>query len=168
MAKRKTAEKVMKKLVTTGEAAAPSKQGVSIIIDRRKALPQPNFKHYREAGAYPGGSFFFVGHSYNVEHKCCGGQFKLKRQNAIKNVLELASKHHTVAIKDALQNPEFFSVLSRFERDWLGRLPDTSLIGPAIDQEGTYIAHSFTVWRKERRITNSKTKETEKAIAASC
>ena len=76
MAKRDTAKKIIKKLAATSEAADSSTKNASIILDRRKPLPQPDFQHYREAGAYPGASFFFIGHSYNLEHNCCSGQFK--------------------------------------------------------------------------------------------
>jgi hypothetical protein len=152
MAKRETAEKIMTKLATTSKAAASNTEASNAeAVDRRRALPQPDFKHYKEASSYPGASFFFVGHSYNVEHRCCSGQFNLKRKSAIKNVLKQANKHQTVTVKHALEQPTFFAVLSRVERDWLGRLPEGALIGPAIDQEGKVVAQSFTVWRQEQR-----------------
>lgn len=165
MVKKEAAKKVLNKLAETSKTAAPVNTGVSIIIDRRKALPQPDFTHYRNADAYPGTSFFFVGHSYNVEHRCCSKQFDLKRRNAIKHVLADAKKFETVTVKEALQNEEFVAVLSRFERDWLTRLPETSLIGPAINEEGKPIKLSFTVWRKEQRKAVAKAKQGEKVTA---
>ncbi len=165
MVKKEAAEKVIKKLEETSIQTAESRPGVSIIIDRRKALPQPDFSHYREAGSYPGTSYFFVGHSYNVEHNCCGAQFNLKRKSAIKKILQQATKNNSMLVKNALEQPEFVAVLSRFERDWLSRLPEGAMIGPAIDQEGKKIVQSFTVWRKEQRKTAAKSKQNEKVAA---
>ncbi len=161
MAKKESAEKILKKLADTSKAVEIPR--TSIIVDRRKALPQPDFTHYRQAGSYPGAAYFFVGHSYNVEHRCCSGQFSMKRKAAIKQVLKEASKTHSVLVKDALQHSEFVEVLSRVERDWLGRLPEGALIGPAIDEDGAEIAQSFTVWRKEQRKTAPAPKENVKA-----
>jgi hypothetical protein len=166
MVKKEAAEKVIRKLAETSKETAESCPGVSIIIDRRKALPQPDFSHYREAGSYPGTSYFFVGHSYNVEHNCCGAQFNLKRKNAIKKVLQQATKNNALLVKTAILQPEFFAVLSRFERDWLGRLPEGAMIGPAIDQDGKKIVQSFTVWRKEQRKTSVKSKQNEKVVTS--
>jgi hypothetical protein len=165
MVKKDAAEKVSKRLAQTSTETADSRPGVSIIIDRRKALPQPDFSHYREAGSYPGSTYFFVGHSYNVEHSCCTSQSNLKRKNAIKKALQQSTKNNTLSVKSALEQPEFFAVLSRFERDWLGRLPEGALIGPAIDQDGKKIVQSFTVWRKEQRKSTAKAKQNEKVTA---
>ena len=149
MAKKESAEKILKKLADTSKAVEIPR--TSIINDRRKALPQPDFTHYRQAASYPGSSYFFVGHSYNVEHRCCTGQFEMKRKAAIKQVLKRADKHHTVLVEEALKQADFVAVLSRVERDWLGRLPEGALVGPAIDEDGEDVAQSFTVWRKEQR-----------------
>jgi hypothetical protein len=166
MAKKEAADKVIMKLAESSKQTAESRPGVSIILDRRKALPQPDFSHYREAGSYPGSTYFFVGHSYNVEHNCCGAQFNLKRKNAIKKVLQSAGKNNALSVKAALEQPEFVAVLSRFEKDWLGRLPEGAMIGPAIDQEGKKIVQSFTVWRKEQRKSATKAKQNEKTAVA--
>jgi hypothetical protein len=147
MAKRETAEKSLRKMVTDKSADIQR----TSIIERRTALPQPDFSHYRKKNSYPGESFFFVGHSYNVEQSNGGGKFAQQRKSAIKLVLKKASKTNTVSVKDALQQKEFVSVLSRVERDWLGRLPEGALIGPAIGKDGAEIDECFTVWRKEQR-----------------
>jgi hypothetical protein len=158
MAKRETAEKLLHKLEVSSKSAARKYDGES--ERRRFVLPQPDFGHYKNENAYPGTAYFFVGHSYNVEHNCCGNQFSTKRRNAIKKILQSANqKHGSVPISDALADENFYSTLSRFERDWLRRLPDTALIGPAIDGKGKRISQAFTVWRKEQRKSATKPKE---------
>lgn len=119
------------------------------IIERRIALPQPDFSAYRKKNSYPGEGFFFVGHSYNVENTA--GNFTSQRKQAIKQLLKKANKNNTLSVKEALQQKEFVVILSRVERDWLGRLPEGALIGPAIEKDGSEIAECFTVWRKEQR-----------------
>ncbi|HEY9787675.1 MAG TPA: hypothetical protein V6D17_19965, partial [Candidatus Obscuribacterales bacterium] len=57
-----------------------------------------------------------------------------------------------VSVREALQDKDFVSVLSRFEHDWLTRLPATTLIGPAYDSNGRILSHSFAVWRKEAHL----------------
>jgi hypothetical protein len=116
---------------------------------RRSALPQPDFTPYEKANAYPGQSYFFVGHSYNVELANAESAILDKRSNAIKALFSEDSQW--VPVQHALSLPDFSHTLARFEQDLLTRLPESALIGPAIDDKGNVIAQSFTVWRQERR-----------------
>lgn len=145
MAKRETADKALRKMVANKSADIQR----TSIIERRIALPQPDFSAYRKKNSYPGEGFFFVGHSYNVENT--DGNFTSQRKQAIKQLLKKANKNNTLPVKEALQQKEFVLILSRVERDWLGRLPEGALIGPAIEKDGSEIAECFTVWRKEQR-----------------
>ena len=140
-------------------------------VDRRRAsLPQPDFTHYKKSKAYPGKDYLFVGHSYDAEHESSDTAQQSKREKAIAAMLkncELDAKW--LPIKNAIGEKNFHNVLSRFERDWLHRLPDTVLIGPAIDEKGKLIRESFTVWRKEMRKQQQdapRAKPSEKAPAA--
>lgn len=116
---------------------------------RRASLPQPDFTFYKQANAYPGPKYFFVGHSYNVELSESAGDDLRDRTNAIVKLFSDQAKW--VPVQHALGNSRFHEVLTRFEHDFLHRLPESALIGPAIDEQGRVIAESFTVWREERR-----------------
>jgi hypothetical protein len=125
---------------------------VEIIERRRATLFQPDFAAYKKANAYPGIEYFFVGHSYDVElpkGQDLDNPDVAKRVAAIKEVLGEDGK--CIPVKTALTNDNFNSVLTRFEHDFLHRLPATAVIGMAIDKEGRMIAPSFSVWREERR-----------------
>jgi hypothetical protein len=53
-----------------------------------------------------------------------------------------------LTLRDALANERFVATLSRFEADWLKREPDSTLIGPAYDEQGNLLSESFAVWRR--------------------
>jgi hypothetical protein len=143
-------------------------------VERRRAsLPQPDFKHYKKAQAYPGTDYFFVGHSYDTEHEESDSKQQSKREKAIAAVLKKCSKDSQwLPIKEAIGNKDFFETLSRVERDWMHRLPESGLVGPAIDEGGKLLPHSFTVWRVEMRRRQSdspreaKSAPNKKAAAA--
>lgn len=158
MAKKERAEKLLTKLEQTSKnAAAPKSEQPK---DRRKqSLPQPDFTHYKQAHAYPGKEFLFVGHSYNTECDAGSSSNSSKRSAAIATLLENGNKNNQwVTVKDAVGDHQFYGTLSRFEKDWLGRLPESTLVGPAIDEAGKVIPQSFTVWRLEMR-KNAQTPE---------
>lgn len=118
-------------------------------MERRRArLPQPDFSHYKKQNAYPGPSYFFVGHSFNLEDASKVSDFPEKRATAINEVF--VDDTPLAPVDAALGNQNFSKVLSRFELDFLHRL-DGAIIGPAIDHSGQKIAESFTIWRKEMR-----------------
>lgn len=132
---------------------------------RRLPLPQPNYAPYKKINAYPGRNYFFVGHSYNVECNQPDRPSEKERAAAIKATLKLADKEHNfLSLPTALSHKSFQQVLSRFEREWLPKLPETVFIGPAINENGAIIPHAFTVWRKELR--KSVPASTAKELAA--
>jgi hypothetical protein len=131
-------------------AAEPATAEGTPTAERRRApLTQPDFSSYQRANAYPGPSFFFVGHSYDVEISDADNARLSHRIDAIRSLFR--EQVQWVPVQSALNNQQFKSVLTRFEFDLLHRLPETALIGPAIDEKGNEIAHSFTIWREERR-----------------
>ncbi len=118
-------------------------------VERRRArLPQPDFSVYKNANAYPGNGYFFVGHSYNLDTESNPEQ-KTGRAEAIKKLF--STDVQWITAHDALKNAELSTFLTRFEHDLLTRLPDNALIGPAISSSGQLIGESFTIWRKEMR-----------------
>lgn len=120
------------------------------VVDRRRSrLPQPDFTVYKKANAYPGTEYFFVGHSFNLEDSAATAEHKIQRISAIKQLF--SEQAQLISVPITLTNPTFCSVLSKVEHDWLGRLPETALIGLAINGQGQLVPESFTVWRKEMR-----------------
>lgn len=136
---------------TKNDGAAATKEEQKPAVERRRAsLPQPDFTHYKKAEAYPGPKYLFVGHSYNVELDNQEGEGVDNRAGAIKSLFSKDIKW--VPVGEALSNQNFSGILSRFEHDLLSRLPESSLVGEAINtKDGKEIKHSFTIWREERR-----------------
>jgi hypothetical protein len=116
---------------------------------RRAPLPQPDFSPYEKAEAYPGPTYFFVGHSYDTALDNAPADQLTNRAEAIKSLFVDGDQY--VSLKAAQGNQSFCTVLTRFEQDLLNRLPDTSVIGIAVDPAGKLIPQSFTIWRVERR-----------------
>ncbi len=105
---------------------------------------------YKSSQAWPGKTFLLVGNSYNAEKRARGSA--KKRAAAIAAMLEeshgVHGKRHCLTLRDALANERFVATLSRFEADWLKREPDSTLIGPAYDEQGNLLSESFAVWRR--------------------
>jgi hypothetical protein len=163
-----TGEKQMTNLKET-LAASPPRTEQPQVERRRASLPQPDFKHYQKSQAYPGKEYLFVGHSYDAEHEHenADATRQAKREKAIASVLKhCAEDSQWLPIKDAIGDKSFYEMLSRFEQDWLHRLPETVLIGPAIDDHGKLVPQSFTVWRKEMRRRQSEAPRTESSEAS--
>ena len=131
------------------DGATATKEQKPAVERRRASLPQPDFTFYKKAEAYPGQKYLFVGHSYNVELDNKTGEGVDNRAGAIKSLFTNETKW--VPVAQALGNQNFCGTLSRFEHDLLSRLPESSLVGEAIDKEGKEIKHAFTIWREERR-----------------
>jgi hypothetical protein len=105
---------------------------------------------YKLAQAWPGEGYCLMGNSFDVELKGPGSPKYFKRAASIRSTLARPRVNTTcISVKDALANVDFVQVLSRFERDWLGRLRTDSLIGPAYDEAGTLIDVAFSVWRRD-------------------
>jgi hypothetical protein len=135
----------------TGTATA---EGNPTAERRRARLAQPDFSSYKRVNAYPGPSYFFVGHSYDVELSDADNVRLSHRIDAIRTLFR--EQIQWVPVQSALNNEQFKAILTRFEHDLLHRLPENALIGPAIDERGNEIAHSFTIWREERRKPRSE------------
>lgn len=105
---------------------------------------------YKSSQAWPGKTFLLVGNSYNAEKRVRGSA--KRRSSAITALLEKShgayGKRHCLTLREALANERFVATLSRFEADWLRREPDSTLIGPAYDEQGNLLNESFAVWRR--------------------
>ena len=134
-------------MTTTNDIGKDSKEQAPVVERRRARLPQPDFTPYKEANAYPGSSYFFVGHSFNLDAEA--EAHKVERVEAIEKLFNPDTKW--IPVQNALGDKLLSPVLSRFEHDLLSRLPETALVGPAINPQGKLIGESFTIWRKEMR-----------------
>lgn len=105
---------------------------------------------YKKTAAWPGKSFLLVGNSFNTDPNSQTQKQRRRRSGCIAVLVSRGTgNRNCVSLADALRDEEFMSVLSRFERQWLAKLPDTTLIGPAYDDKGKLIPQAFAVWRKE-------------------
>lgn len=136
--------------------ATATEQQRPAVERRRASLPQPDFSFYKKAEAWPGPKYLFVGHSYNVEIEKEAGEAVARRSDVITNFFKDRAKW--VPVGEAVTDERFNSILTRFEHDLLSRLPQTSLVGMAIDTHGNLIDQSFTIWREERRQRRSDSK----------
>lgn len=105
---------------------------------------------YKKTAAWPGKSYLLVGNSFNVDISLQAPLEKTRRAACIALLVNRNSDSRNCAsLGEALCDEGFASILSRFENQWLRKMPLTSLIGPAYDEKGNLIPHAFAVWRKE-------------------
>ncbi len=115
---------------------------------------------FKETSAWPGKSFLLVGNSFNTDPSLQTTKEKRRRSGCIAVLVKKGKENRNcVRLAEALGDEGFVSVLSRFEKQWLAKLPDTTLIGPAYNDKGKLIAHAFAVWRKEFATANEKEKQ---------
>lgn len=115
---------------------------------------------YKKTAAWPGKSYLLVGNSFNTEVTFRGAQETTRRAACIAVAVRRgAGRRNCVTLEEALADDGFTSVLSRFEKQWLAKLPETTLIGPAYDEKGNLIAQAFAVWRKEFVTEREKEKQ---------
>jgi hypothetical protein len=111
-------------------------------------MPENDVSPYKTAGAWPGKSFVLLGNSFNLEAKVETAKTQTKRTASLAMMFEQARENRRcMYVGEALTNESFLEVLSRFEHDWLRRMPGDTVIGPAYDMNGTLIAEAFAVWK---------------------
>lgn len=140
MAKQKKVNEFMGKLENTTPAPKRSNNEKLNLSD---ILGRPiNYTYYKSNNTYPGEKYLLVGTSYNVE---INSTKALKtRINAIATLL---SSHNSLPVSKALKNPQFYDTLSHFERDWLDRTKETTMITKAYTENGNVVPEAFAVWR---------------------
>ncbi|MCC7529268.1 MAG: hypothetical protein IT342_12165 [Candidatus Melainabacteria bacterium] len=105
---------------------------------------------YKKTAAWPGKSYLLVGNSFNTDISFQETVETTRRAACIAVLVSRgAGRRNCVSLAEALSDEGFTSILSRFEKQWLVRLPETALIGPAYDEKGNLISQAFAVWRKE-------------------
>jgi hypothetical protein len=134
--KHKEVNSLINKLTETAETVS------SVTSPDHYLMPDIDLSPYKRARLYPGKEYILVGNSFNLEPGHCGS----KRAVALAGIFERSTKGY-VTVSHALASDEFNQVLSRFERDWLGRLSQDSLLSPAYNENGTLIGNAFSLWR---------------------
>lgn len=116
----------------------------------RQLLNHIDITPYKKTAAWPGKSYLLVGNSYNTDKTFQKSREKTRRAACIALLINKgADRRNCVSLEEALLDEGFASVLSRFEKQWLAKLPETTLIGPAYNDKGKLIPQAFAVWRKE-------------------
>lgn len=124
-------------------------------------LPELDTAPHKLAGTWPGKSFMLLGNSFNLEAKLSSGSVATtKRTASLAIMFELAREtRRCVYLADALNNQSFLEILSRFETDWLRRMPPETVIGPAYNMKNELIGEAFAVWRSSDAIKHFKTEK---------
>jgi hypothetical protein len=106
---------------------------------------------FKRAEVWPGsGTFCLLGNSFDVAVTVFGSEAYKRRASSIKILLSKGKNSLSfVTVRDALSDIKFKGALSRFERDWLGRMKEDTLLGPAYDERGELIEIAFSVWRHD-------------------
>ena len=115
---------------------------------------------YKKTAAWPGKSYLLVGNSFNVDISLQEPLEKPRRAACIALLVSRNSENRNCAsLGEALCDEGFASILSRFENQWLRKMPLTSMIGPAYDHKGNLIPQAFAVWRKEFETDREREKQ---------
>ncbi len=110
----------------------------------REASPRA----YRLRGFCPGEGFELIGNSYNLDLALVGTEAEAKRRGCLAVLIERkGNRCSCVLLADALVFEGFRGVLSSREYEWLASLPESAVIGPALDRFGRQIRTAFAVWR---------------------
>ena len=126
----------------------------------RQLLNHIDVTPYKKTAAWPGKSYLLVGNSFNTDVTFQKSREKTRRAACIAVVINRgADRRNCVSLGEALGDERFASVLSRFEKQWVEKLPETTLIGPAYNEKGKLIPQAFAVWRKEVATVKEKEKQ---------
>ena len=113
------------------------------IEERQKKEIMP----YKKQDSYPGHHFLLIGNSFNLEIKP-NSKEQRKRVDTLTQLFERNTDENScLSLQEAFSRPHFAEILSRFEWDWLSKLPSSTLLGPAYDAKGKLQPQAFSVWR---------------------
>jgi hypothetical protein len=139
-------ERDIKQLLTrlaSNTGGFPHQEISGPIEERQKKEIAPYKKH----DSFPGHHFLLIGNSFNVEIKP-NSKEQRKRAETLTQLFEKSTDENScVNLQEAFRHSHFAEILSRFEWDWLSKLPSTTLLGPAYDAKGKLQPQAFSVWR---------------------
>ncbi len=157
---KKEVNKLMKKMKEqVGTAPVEPKAPALNNSDGELSLTRLEVGPYKRGNAWPGRNYMLVGNSFNVEQKIMSTAQPVKRSACIAMMLEQGGARRCVFVHEALQNEGFLEVLSKFERSWMVKLPEDTVIGPAYAPTGELIGQSFAVWRKIKVVEPARQKK---------
>jgi hypothetical protein len=112
---------------------------------------------YRRHQVWPGERYTLLGTSYNLESRIFCRVLEERRAGCMAIVFEShGDRYSCIPVGQALAIEGLSDVLSGFERDWLEKLPDETLLGPAYSPAGQRIRTAFAVWRFEPEQVSTK------------
>ncbi|PWT94879.1 MAG: hypothetical protein C5B53_12205 [Candidatus Melainabacteria bacterium] len=151
MAKQYDDNQAARKLLHATGAADESLAGQVGKADLKSWNGSIDLTPFKRTEAWPGsGSFCLLGNSFDVAVQSCESEAYKNRASSIRSMLSKGKNSlGFIGIKDALADDEFKGTLSRFERDWLGRMKEDTILGPAYDERGELIEIAFSVWRHD-------------------
>jgi hypothetical protein len=124
-------------------------------------LPELDTAPYKQAGTWPGKNFMLLGNSFNLEAKLSSNCVTATKRTASLAIMfeQARETRRCIYLADALSNQSFLETLSRFETDWLRRMPADTVIGPAYNIKNELIGEAFAVWRSIDVIRQFKTEK---------
>lgn len=147
MSNKKDVEAFLGRLESTAES---SKEAL-------KSREELNIAPYAQRNAWPGEAYVYIGHSSNLDNRLIGTEKDHQRKTCLALLFETKSdKHFCVSLEQAFAFGGFSQILSRFERDFLTRMPEGTIIGPAYSQSGEQLHSSFTIWQTSQETSAKK------------
>jgi hypothetical protein len=124
-------------------------------------LPELDTAPYKLTGTWPGKNFMLLGHSFNLEATLSSSCVTTTKRTASLAIMfeQARESRRCIYLADALGHQSFLETLSRFETDWLRRMPPDTVIGPAYNLKNDLIGEAFAVWRSIDAIRQFKTEK---------
>jgi|688.fasta_scaffold783330_1 hypothetical protein len=105
--------------------------------------------NYMQSRTCPGPQYLYVGSSENLDSTPTGIEKRLQRNICLNLLFEAkGNEHHCVRLDLAMNFAGFAEGLSRFEKDFLKRMPAETMLGPSCDENGSRISGAFTIWKE--------------------
>lgn len=148
MSKQREVNSLMPRLTDTAEMHKQRwKSGAGGL--NHNLLPEVDTAPYKLTGTWPGKNFMLVGNSFNLEARVSNTLMAITKRSASLAIMfeQARDTRRCVYLADVLSSQPFLEVLSRFELDWLRRMPPGTVIGPAYNIQGELIGEAFAVWR---------------------
>lgn len=140
------------------ESSASRQPGLAALRQREEMYIEP----YKRSKCWPGESYIYLGHSQNLDHQLLGTTQVRLRSRCMTLLFEAkGDANYCVSLENALDFEGFFQSLSRFEKEFLDKLPTCTVLGPAYDRSGSCVPGAFAVWRKESQRLEAEGSEAE-------
>lgn len=122
-------------------------------------LPEVDSTPYKSAGAWPGKEYILLGNSFNLESTT-----ELEQKQRAASLAKTFADNACMTVSELLNRPVFLTYLSRFERDWLQRMPEDTVLTPAFNANGVPVPQAFAVWRTATKLERARGQGLLKAV----